>query len=322
MTAPETDPSPVDPQSPPSDPPPGDPRSAGDPLHRVPLARRWRIWWALGACVVLAVYVVVALAYSADSRAIDANYSSPRVDDADVVVTLTPLSVDAATPRMTLQVEVEVLDSTLLNDRGVLAGDLDVEVLPAGGAALTFAAGRIPDSRTVTVPLNGDIENWPFDSYETDIVVDAQTVVAPNGQPYLPDVGVEVGGVVQGWSGSAGATGVLGPATAADGVHLHFDRALAIKLFAGVLVLVMVLMPVLLLAVAVPLYREERLFEAGFLGYAAAMLFATVPLRNFFPGNPPAGSWVDVLVVLWVLVALIVGIGVTVLAFLRHPRGR
>lgn len=297
-------------------------RAGTNPLQRIPLARRWRVSWLVGAVVVVLVYVLVAVAYTTDSRAVDAAYASSRVDSAQVIVTLTPMALDAATPRLTLQVEVEVADPALLTVSGALTRDLEVEVLPAGGTALTFSAGRVPDSRTVSVPMVGDIESWPFDDYDADVLVDAQIPATDPAVVQAPVVAVRTGGLVQGWTGTAGSTDILGPANPADAVHLHFSRALAIKLFAGVLILVMVLMPILLLAVAVPLYREQRLFEAGFLGYAAAMLFATVPLRNFFPGNPPAGSWVDVLVVLWVLVALIVGIGVTVLAFLRHPRGR
>ncbi len=34
------------------------------------------------------------------------------------------------------------------------------------------------------------------------------------------------------------------------------------------------------------------------------MLFAVVPLRNILPGTPPAGSWIDQAVVIWVLIAL------------------
>lgn len=294
----------------------------------MPLARRWRRWWVIGAVAVLAGYVLVAVAYGADSREVDAQYTSSR--SADVAVLLTPRSVDAATPTLTVQVEVEVADA-LLDESGGLRSDLQVEVLPAGGQALVFAAGRAPDSRTITVPLVGDIENWPFDDYDTTVLVAAQSSTGGDRSTATDrTVSVAVGGAVQGWNATA-VPASLDQTSAdlptltdgtIDAVGLTLDRALAIKLFAGVLILILVLMPVLLLAVAVPLYREQRLFEAGFLGYAAAMLFATVPLRNFFPGNPPAGSWVDVLVVLWVLVALIVGIGVTVLAFLRHPRGR
>jgi len=66
--------------------------------------------------------------------------------------------------------------------------------------------------------------------------------------------------------------------------------------------------------------REKRLFEAGFLGWIAALFFATIPIRNFCPGSPPPGSWVDVLVVLRVIVALTAGLLIGVAAFIRHPR--
>ena len=50
------------------------------------------------------------------------------------------------------------------------------------------------------------------------------------------------------------------------------------------------------------------------------MLFATIPIRNFFPGAPPPGSWVDVLVTLWVIVALAVVLLVALAAFIKNPR--
>jgi hypothetical protein len=50
------------------------------------------------------------------------------------------------------------------------------------------------------------------------------------------------------------------------------------------------------------------------------MLFATIPIRNFFPGSPPPGSWVDVLVVLWVFVALTLALVIGLAAFVTHPR--
>lgn len=302
---------------------------SGNPLRRIPLARRWRVWWIVGAVLVMATYALVAVAYTADSRQVDASYDPPGT--ADVTVTLQPRAVDAGTPTLTVQIQVDV-GPALLDETGGLRSELQVEVLPAGGQALVFAAGREPDSRTVTVPMTGDIENWPFDDYDTTVVVAAQSSATTAGAaPTDRTVALAVGGTVQGWSASAGAVSVAEGSdqvrsmladSRLTAVGLHFHRALAIQLFAGVLICILVLMPVLLLAVAIPLYREQRLFEAGFLGYAAAMLFATVPLRNFFPGSPPAGSWVDVLVVLWVLVALVIGIGVTVLAFLRHPRSR
>jgi hypothetical protein len=47
------------------------------------------------------------------------------------------------------------------------------------------------------------------------------------------------------------------------------------------------------------------------------MLFATIPLRTFLPGSPPIGSWVDYLVVLWVVAGLVLGLVIYVLAWLK-----
>lgn len=58
------------------------------------------------------------------------------------------------------------------------------------------------------------------------------------------------------------------------------------------------------------------------MSWMAAMLFATVPLRGFLPGSPPVGSWVDYLVVLWVIAGLIASLVIYVIAWLRWaPRG-
>ncbi|EUA21049.1 putative CONSERVED TRANSMEMBRANE domain protein [Mycobacterium kansasii 662] len=48
------------------------------------------------------------------------------------------------------------------------------------------------------------------------------------------------------------------------------------------------------------------------------MLFAVVPLRNILPGSPPAGSWIDQAVVIWVLIALATAMVVYVIAWYRE----
>jgi len=103
-------------------------------------------------------------------------------------------------------------------------------------------------------------------------------------------------------------------------VDLTFHRSLAIVLFGLSLVAVLILLPITTWVVGWKLFREDRLFEAGFLGWIGAMLFATIPIRNFFPGSPPPGSWVDVLVTLWVIIALAVVLLVALAAFIKNPR--
>ena len=83
----------------------------------------------------------------------------------------------------------------------------------------------------------------------------------------------------------------------------------------------MIVMPVLVLSVAITVYRGRRRVEASFMSWMGAMLFATIPLRTFLPGSPPIGSWIDFLIVLWVIVGLIGGLAIYVAAWFRwSPR--
>jgi hypothetical protein len=71
------------------------------------------------------------------------------------------------------------------------------------------------------------------------------------------------------------------------------------------------------LFVAITAFRGRRKVEASFMSWMGAMLFATIPLRTFLPGSPPIGSWIDFLIVLWVIVGLIAGLAIYVAAWMR-----
>ncbi len=98
---------------------------------------------------------------------------------------------------------------------------------------------------------------------------------------------------------------------------MTLHRTVGIIGFGLLLVLVMVVLAVLGLAVAINAFRGRRKMEPSFLSWIAAMLFATIPIRNFLPGNPPPGSWVDIAVVLWVIVALGAALAFGVVAWSR-----
>jgi len=74
----------------------------------------------------------------------------------------------------------------------------------------------------------------------------------------------------------------------------------------------------LALFVAVQMLTGRRQFLPPFSTWYAAMLFAVVPLRNILPGSPPAGSWVDQAVVIWVLIALATALVLYIAAWYRY----
>ncbi len=78
---------------------------------------------------------------------------------------------------------------------------------------------------------------------------------------------------------------------------LSFDAGICLVLFA---------LPALALTIAILMLTGRRKFLPPFVTWFAAVLFAVIPIRNFLPGSPPPGAWVDQALVLWVLIALVV----------------
>jgi len=263
--------------------------------------------------VLVTLYVALVLTYAAgeSAKVVQSPVSRPA---GGVTVLLTARTITAVGSSMHVDVTVDP-DEPLLGDDGTPAESITVSLDPTEeDADLVYDAGKRPQSHSATLLFDGDIQNWPFDSYATPI--SAIVTVGGGSSARTVDSAIELDGGVQGWN----LTATTDPDVPDLLVDAAFHRSTAIVLFGITLVVVLILLPVTCWIVGWKLYRERRLFEAGFLGWIAALLFATVPIRNFFPGSPPPGSWVDVLVVLWVIVALTVGLLIGVAAFIKHPR--
>ena len=102
--------------------------------------------------------------------------------------------------------------------------------------------------------------------------------------------------------------------------YLRDLRGLYAQAAPPALLLVLVTLPLVAWFVAGRTYWGGRPLQATFLSWMGAMLFATVPLRNFLPGSPPAGAWIDAVIVLWVIVALVGALVVYVMAWWHQSR--
>jgi Domain of unknown function (DUF4436) len=273
--------------------------------------RRWQIATAAGTMVALYIGLIVAYAISGTSVVEQAPVEVP---DGGIEVLVTVRDINAATPQLDVDVSV-ILPDSLVDELGAPTRTITLTLEPTSeDVDLTYGTDRRPPIRQVKVPFDGDIEDWPFDSYSNAITAIA-TVGQGSEEEVIPTV-VNIDGQVQGWQLAAAPDADLRDLA----VDLDVRRSLAIILFGLTLVAVLILLPVTTWIVGWKLFREDRLFEAGFLGWIGAMLFATIPIRNFFPGSPPPGSWVDVLVTLWVIVALAVVLLVGLGAFIKNPR--
>lgn len=172
------------------------------------------------------------------------------------------------------------------------------------------------DTTTPLVAV-GDPDDWPFDSFTTDVIgVQAFLGNGPARRP-IP-AGVVVSGHVNGWDTHVEQGAIESPPAPEQTVRLTMERTRAALAFDLGILLVLLALPAAALFVAIETVLGRRKFLPPLMTWFAAMLFAVVPLRNLLPGAPPAGAWIDLAVVLWVLIALAGAMVLYVVAWWRQ----
>jgi hypothetical protein len=222
-----------------------------------------------------------------------------------------------------LDVKVKVLpDDSMLDKRlGVLTTDLSVRLYPENDLGdLQYPVGKSPAQVAATIEAHGDPAKWPFDTYKTDIIQADVLVGSGEKRQYVP-ARVEVTGSLEGWDIVATRVGDTSQTSdRPDNVIITLQRAKGPLVFDIGICLVLFTLPTLALFVAIQMLTGRRDFVPPFGTWYAAMLFAVVPLRNILPGSPPAGSWVDQAVVIWVLIALATAMVLYIAAWYRRSR--
>lgn len=270
-----------------------------------------RVWAVVSVLAVMGTYVAVILAYGLAGRADAPDDQQPAPNGA-----LVYLDVDAVSGEtFSLETRVAVYPGAdLLNPEGDLRDDLTVQVSPAASAdSLTFARGTRVGSQPVSLYADGDIRQWPFDTYQTS---DVQVLAfnGTGGARVAVPVQVAVTDSVTSWAVHARQAD-SGPGQALD---IHVARTGPTIGFGIAMCVVLLILPICTLLVSIQTLRGRKQFLPPMVTWFAVMLFAVLPIRNLFPGSPPIGSWVDYTVVLWVVVGLAASLALYVAAWWRQ----
>jgi hypothetical protein len=280
-----------------------------------------------GLVAVLIVYVAVVALYAVNDRFATIQGCTEEPPSDAVLLSLRPEAVDAPADRLVANLSVVSFGPVGTADTGLLSDPLTVVVTDNDGPrALTFAADEIPSPQSLRLITDGYIERWPFDTHSVDVAfLSLQTV---DGEPSAVTTVLCGSAHVPGWTFSSEAIGgteeLVIDGEPVSQVRITAARSVATVAFGVVLLALMTVLPVLALTVAIVAYRGSHKVEATLMSWMAAMLFAIIPLRTFLPGSPPIGSWVDYLVVLWVVAGLVLALVIYVRAWLRWspPGGR
>jgi len=237
----------------------------------------------------------------------------------DTVVLVRLEKMDAVANRLAVKVLVYPQEAMWDPRLDVLKTDTAVRMDPANDLGdLVYPAGKSPAQVATTVEAHGDPNNWPFDSYSTDTLSADVLVGSGDDRKYVP-ARVEVTGKLEGWDVSVKRSGEASQdSDRADSVIITLHRAKGPLIFDLGICLVLFSLPALAFAVAIQIALGKRKFVPPFVTWFAAMLFAVIPIRNFLPGSPPPGAWIDEALVIWVLIALVGAMGLYMLTWYRR----
>ena len=163
-----------------------------------------------------------------------------------------------------------------------------------------YSRGMLPGVFPIPLTLARDVEGWPFDRYDTGPIT-VELFTGPEQMPERANVTF-----VDGLTGWKVHVARVNNANASSPYEVQLRRSPSTMLFAIVILCIFVAIATVGLFVAIQTIRDPRRFQSPMTTWYAAMLFAVVPLRNALPGSPAFGSWIDLTIVLWVLVALVV----------------
>ena len=175
----------------------------------------------------------------------------------------------------------------------------------------TYSKGMLQGVFPVPLTLARDVERWPFDSYYTGPIM----VTLFTGQAQTPErANVTFVDRLAGWKvhvARVNNANTLAPC------EIQLQRSASTMVFALTILCIFVAIAAVGMFVAIQTTRDPTRFQSPMTTWYAAMLFAVVPLRNALPGSPAFGSWIDLTIVLWVLVALVVSMLLYIAAWWR-----
>jgi hypothetical protein len=287
--------------------------------------RRRRRFWILIIILVLAVYVAVLLRGLTESarRSLqlrDETDAADRVFISTVVTNASP-----STQELTAQLGFRVFGS-LAKDDVTPAVDLKLLINNVRGQQeFDFPKGKRMNRIEAVFPLNGDLNKYPFDSYETTVWLlmttparnaQPQASKAPGGAPetthQIDELAVSSSAlqsnapVALSVSISASIPGfrfqgnvLRGNSQEPTGISLDLTRANNVIAVSVIVMLMMTALSMSLLAMVLKATMAGEKADLVPLSLSISLIFGLPALRNIQPGVPPVGALVDYVTFIW-----------------------
>jgi hypothetical protein len=289
------------------------------------MPNRPRRFWILIFLLILVVYsAVVFRGFTESTRR--SLLLRDETDAADrVSISIVTTNANPATHELTAQVSFR-LSGNIAKDEVTPAVDLHLLINNfRGEQEFEFAKDKRMSRIEVVFPLNGDLNKYPLDRYDTTVRL-LMTTPARNAQPEVPTIPASItqhthptdelavspsallqnAPVALSISLSASVPGIRfegnvsrGSSQEPTGIELHLTRANNVIAVSLIVVLMMTALSMSLLAMAIRAMTTVERTDLLPLSVSISLIFGLPALRNIQPGVPPVGALVDYVTFIW-----------------------
>jgi hypothetical protein len=247
------------------------------------------------------LFVVLHRPQPAVESVFDVTGSEPPLD-----LTLNVLSVDPV--RQVINVRVEIVEpsesrswTTSLNSAGVRGFIVRVD-----DRYLTFqltAEGSGAKS-VLEIGLEGSLSGYPLDHYVGHLSISAAKKGSDASQP----IRLTVWPLVSNWNVDMSRADQTTQATTGVDLNIQVKRPTSFIVMAFAFYAAMALVGLSGLTIGMLVFIGVRPLQPPMTGALAAMIFSIPAMRGIMPGAPPLGVQADALVLVWVQLAVILGL--------------
>jgi hypothetical protein len=289
------------------------------------MPNRPKRFWILIILLILAVYSVVVLRGLTEStrRSLLLRDETEAADR--VYISIVTTNANPATHELTAQVSFR-LAGKIAKDEVTPAVDLHLLINNfRGEQEFDFPKDKRMNRIEVVFPLNGDLNKYPLDRYDTTVRLLMTTPArnAPREVPTIPasitqhthptdelavspSALLENAPVALSISLSASVPGIRfegnvsrGSSREPTGIVLQLTRARSVISVSVIVMLMMTALSMSLLAMAIRAITTVERTDLLPLSVSISLIFGLPALRNIQPGVPPVGALVDYVTFIW-----------------------
>jgi len=231
-------------------------------------------------------------------------------------LTLNMVSMDPVRQGIDVRIEAaKPSESRQWQQRSIEPADMRNLLLQVDDRYLTYQIA-MQDTRTKTVleiGLSGSISGYPLDHYNGRLSISAKRRDSEAPQP----VRLTVWPLLSDWNVDI-ASDEASKASAGIDLRLQVSRPTSFIVMAFAFYAAMALIGLSGLTIGALVFLGVRPLQPPMTGALAAMIFSIPALRGIMPGAPPLGIRADVLILVWVELAVILGLSLFVFTWVSR----